>query len=131
MKSLISAWISPAEFQAIKAQIIDATSLSRDALHAHIGLIVMLTLYIVLGWRFWSALIAWMFVVTLAVMGETLDYTGDGDFIAMWSAADHFEDLMSTIFWPTLFFLSRLYSAIKNRWQKMPSANQSVDQTAE
>lgn len=127
MKSIISDWISPAEYQAIKVQIIDATSLSRDALHAHIGLIIMLSLYILLGRRFLSALIAWTFVVTLAVLGETLDYAGDGDFIDMWSAADHFEDLVSTIFWPTLFFLSRLYRVARHRRPITPLADQSVD----
>ncbi len=100
-------------FQSAKLAAIEATNLSKDALHIYVGLGVMLFVVIVLrkSLRDWQPLAA---VLLAALAGEIWDvadtYTHGGTpcFDANW------KDIWNTLFWPAVLFgLARFTRVLK------------------
>ena len=92
-------------YQNFKLIILDVLSLSKDAIHIHIGLLVFF-LAVVL-WRRWQLDILALLPVFLVAGGmEVLDLRDDLESLGYmrWSASLH--DLINTIFWPTLIVIS-------------------------
>ncbi len=88
-------------YQNLKLVILDVLSLSKDAIHIHIGLLVFF-LAIVLWRRGQHDILALLPVFLVAGGMEVLDLRDDlGSLGYMrWSASLH--DLINTTFWPTL-----------------------------
>ena len=100
-------------FQSAKLFLVEATDLSKDALHIHVGLGVMLLVVIVLRKSLadWRPLAA---VALAAVAGEVWDV------IDTWShgGTPHWslngKDVWNTLFWPTVLFgLARFTRVLK------------------
>ena len=88
-------------FQGLKFQVLDLVSLSRDAVHMHIGIAVfLLTVVIRKKERMdWLCLLP---VYALAVSTELLDLRDCLSSLGhvRWSAGIH--DILNTVFWPTV-----------------------------
>jgi hypothetical protein len=93
-------------YQNLKLIILDVLSLSKDAIHIHIGLLVFF-LAVVLWRRGRFDVLAVLPVLLVAGAMEVLDLRDDlGSLGYMrWSASLH--DLINTVFWPTLTVISR------------------------
>jgi len=88
----------------LKQDIVGLTGLTRDALHVHIGLGLMLAAAALLKGR--HVLRAWLFVLTAELLNEATELSGafpdpsEGD----WSGSLH--DIANTMFWPTLVLVA-------------------------
>ena len=99
--------------QSAKLVLMEVTSLSKDALHIYVGLIVMLV--VVIGFR--RSLADWRPIAAVAlasVAGEIWDvvdtYSHGGS--PRWDA--NWKDIWNTMFWPTsLFLLARFTRVLK------------------
>jgi hypothetical protein len=90
-----------AAYQGFKLMLIDATGLSRDALHIHIGLVILFAARIAWrGKRGW--LVAWSFALAFALAGEVFDWRGESlrGVAVPWSA--HWHDIWNTLLWPSV-----------------------------
>ena len=92
-------------YQNLKLIVLDVLSLSKDAVHIHIGLLVFF-LTVVLWRRGQLDILALLPVFLVAGAMEVLDLRDDlGSLGYMrWSASIH--DLVNTVFWPTLVVIS-------------------------
>lgn len=89
----------------IKLYLIDATGVSRDALHAHFGLAVMLATALLLRRPLGSPL-PWLAALAVALANEFYDlrYETWPERDLQWQAARH--DLLNTMLQPTLLMLA-------------------------
>ena len=92
-------------YQNLKLIILDVLSLSKDAIHIHIGLLVFF-LAVVLWRRGQLDILALLPVFLVAGGMEVLDLRDDLESLGYmrWSASLH--DLINTVFWPTLIVIS-------------------------
>jgi hypothetical protein len=101
-------------FQDAKLVLVQATDLSKDALHVYVGLGVMLLVAILLRrpLRDWRPLAA---VALAAVAGEIWDVidTLSHDGTPRWSL--NWKDVWNTIFWPTVLFLMARFTNVLRR----------------
>lgn len=107
---LLEILTDPARFTLFKKELVDAADLSRDALHMHIGLAMAVGLFLILGRRWWSALLAWLTVFAVTLWGERLDHLSDPWLTVperQWAKSIH--DVANTMFWPTLMLLILLW----------------------
>ena len=101
-------------FQDAKLVLVQATDLSKDALHVYVGLGVMLLVAILLRrpLRDWRPLAA---VALAAVAGEiwdvidTLSHGGTPRWSLNW------KDVWNTMFWPTVLFLMARFTNVLRR----------------
>ncbi len=93
-------------YQNLKLIILEVLSLSKDAIHIHVGLLVFF-LAVVLWRRGRFDVLALFSVFFVAITMEILDLHDDlGSLGYMrWSASLH--DLINTLFWPTLVVILR------------------------
>lgn len=88
-----------------KARLIELTSLSKDVLHVHVGLIVFFAAMLLLRRKlgdWWP----WTIVLAVTLLGEVWDVR---DRWAAGLAADpggHLQDILNTLFWPTALTLA-------------------------
>ena len=100
-------------FQSAKLLAIEATNLSRDALHVYVGLGVMLLVVI----AFKRSLADWRPIAAVAlasIAGEAWDVidTFSHGGTPKWDA--NWKDIWNTMFWPTvLFCLARFTKVLK------------------
>ena len=100
-------------FQSFKHLLVEATSLSKDALHIYVGLGVMLLVVILFkkSLRDWRPLAA---VAVASIAGELwdiVDTLGHGG-TPRWNA--NWKDVWNTMFWPTVLFgLARFTRILK------------------
>ncbi len=92
-------------YQNFKLVILDVLSLSRDAIHIHIGLLIFF-LTVVLWRRGQPDILALLPVFLVAGGMEVLDLRDDFGSLGYmrWSASLH--DLINTTFWPILIVIS-------------------------
>lgn len=95
-------------FHSIKHEIVQFASLSKDALHIYVGLLVFLLAAAVArkGVRSTFPLIA---VLVVAFLGEVLD-TLDG----RWLFRASLHDFVNTAFWPLMIWLLARYTRVLN-----------------
>lgn len=119
----------------LKQDIVGLTGLTRDALHVHIGLGLMLAAAALLKGR--HVLRAWLFVLTAELLNEATELSGafpdpsEGD----WSGSLH--DIANTMFWPTLVLVAvrlglvRLFPAASSKGEpgrsSVPARDASSD----
>lgn len=91
-------------YQNLKLTLINLLSLSRDAIHIHIGLVVFFIAIV-----FWKKgrieIICILPVIAVALLMEILDLRDDVNSLGYmrWSASIH--DLSNTIFWPLIIIV--------------------------
>ncbi|MDZ3832333.1 MAG: hypothetical protein U0S50_11000 [Sphingopyxis sp.] len=92
-------------FYDFKIWLIDATGLSRDALHVYVA--VALFLVVRMMWRGWRGSIAALLVVAAAALGgEWLDHQLELMNGGLCDRAEHWHDLRNTMFWPIMLALA-------------------------
>jgi hypothetical protein len=100
-------------FQSAKHEIVNFLSISKDALHIHVGLAVFLLTAALArkGLRSVAPLVA-VFVVALA--GELLDARDDFRRLGYWRFMASLSDFINTVCWPTALWLLARYSRVMN-----------------
>ena len=93
-----------AVFHAVKFALIDASALSKDALHIYSGLGIYLTIRLLWRGRR-GAWIAWGIVLAATLAGEFLDLKGEELSGGLQSGTAHWHDIWNTMAWPTLLLL--------------------------
>ena len=92
-------------FQELKIWLVDATGLSRDALHVYVAIALFLCVRVL--WRGWrGSLVALLVVATAAATGEWLDHQMELLRGSACSRAEHWHDLRNTMFWPIMIALA-------------------------
>lgn len=86
--------------QSLKLAVVDATGLSKDALHIHVGLLVYVGTAL-LARRPLQSATPWMAVLLVALLGEAIDLRSEFAEVGQlrWAASVH--DLVNTLLWPT------------------------------
>lgn len=97
--------------QEAKLLLMGATGLSKDVLHLHVGLAVLVVAALLGRWRIgdWRPLVA---VLLVAIAGELWDLIDNIRTGAPMQWRGHGKDLMNTLFWPaalTLLARTRLF----------------------
>lgn len=92
------------DFQALKLHLVELLSMSRDALHIYVGMLVLVVgicLTRVRGLEWWALLV----VAVVAVGLEVPDLRDDVRSLEgmQWSASFH--DVANTLFWPAVLAL--------------------------
>ncbi len=100
-------------FHSMKHEIVQFASLSKDALHIHVGLAVFLLAAAVArkGLRSVFPLIA---VLAVALLGELLDARDDFRKFGHWRFGASLHDFVNTVFWPLTLWLLARYSRVMN-----------------
>lgn len=90
--------------QAIKLVIMSATSLSKDALHIYVGLMVCFFTMLILR-RYARTFVPLLVVFMIACMGEVLDMRDDLYSLGYWRWGASLHDVINTSFWPFVICL--------------------------
>ena len=101
-------------FQSAKLGLMGLLGLSRDALHVHIGLAVMLLVAVLfrLPLRDWRPLAAAVLAALAGELWDLVDHLGVGR-SPDWGGNGH--DVANTLFWPVLLFLLARYTRLLRR----------------
>jgi hypothetical protein len=91
-------------FQVMKAGLVDATGLAKDALHIYFGLALFLVIRLVWPWR-GGWLVAWTGTLVMTLGGEWLDLRGENLRGVLQPDSAHWHDIWNTMFWPTVLAL--------------------------
>jgi hypothetical protein len=89
----------------LKDTMQETTGLTRDALHIHIGLLIMVGAAWFLGFSRWLIL-AWLLVVAAAVGNELLDARAALLRDVRPDISDAVTDIFNTVIWPTVFLVA-------------------------
>lgn len=89
----------------LKQGLVDTTGLSRDALHIHIGLLIMVVGFAFLG-SFRRLAVLWFAVLVAAAVNELFDLYAWYGWTGGFNWADSIHDLINTMLWPTVFLIS-------------------------
>lgn len=95
--------------QSLKLLVIQATGLSRDALHVYLGMLVFLLSAAILRKRIGSPA-PWVAATVAACALEALDARDDMQLFGHWRIGASAHDIVNTMFWPTVLFLIARYS---------------------
>lgn len=90
-----------AAYQGFKLMLLDATGLSRDALHIHFGIAILCAVRLL--WRGKAGwLAAWLASLAFALAGEVFDWRGEQlrGVAVPWDA--HWHDIWNTMLWPSV-----------------------------
>jgi hypothetical protein len=97
--------------QSFKLAVVDATGLSKDALHIYVGLIVWL-----LSAALWRKSVAspkpWFAALLVAVVVEAFDAFDDWVQLGRWRTGASLHDILNTMFWPTVLTLLARYTRL-------------------
>ena len=98
-------------FQGFKHDIVHLASLSKDALHVHVGLVIFLVAAAIArkGLRSVFPLVT---VAVVALAGELLDARDDFRHLGHWRIGASLHDFINTMFWPTALWLLARYSRV-------------------
>lgn len=88
-------------FQAAKIAIVEAVGLSKDALHIHFGLAIMILVALALR-KPVGSLLPWLAVLAAAVAGELWDAVDHMRMFGEWRTRTSLRDLFNTLLWPTV-----------------------------
>ena len=95
---------APLDLQLFKQMMIDATSLGKDALHVYAGLILFIGVR--LAWRRRGGWVAgWLLVLIVALAVEWLDVRAELVEANLRPDAEHWKDILNTLFWPSVLLL--------------------------
>lgn len=95
----------------LKTDLSQFLHLSRDALHIHLGLLVMLLVVIVLR-KSPASFVPWLCVLGLELLNETLDLLHAHQGLSLLGAL---KDIVNTMLWPTVILLLARYTKVLRR----------------
>lgn len=100
--------------QSAKLFVLDATGLAKDALHVHVGLLVMLVVAVALKRSLadWRPLAAAVLAAFAGEIWDVLDTWSHGG-TPRWNA--NWKDVVNTLFWPVALFLFARYTRVLTR----------------
>ena len=96
---------------ALKTDLSQFLHLSRDALHIHLGLLVMLLVVIVLR-KSPASFVPWLCVLGLELLNETLDLLHAHQGLSLLGGL---KDIVNTMLWPTVILLLARYTKVLRR----------------
>ena len=101
-------------FQSAKLFLMDATNLSKDALHVYTGLGVMFLVVILFrkSLKDWRPLAAVAFAAVAGELWDLIDTYSHGG-TPRWSG--NWKDVWNTLFWPTILFGLARFTRILRR----------------
>ncbi len=101
-------------FQEAKILLVEATNLSKDALHVYVGLGVMLLAAILLrrSLKDWRPLAAAALAAVAGEVWDVIDTLSHGG-TPRWSL--NWKDVWNTLFWPTVLFLLARFTPVLRR----------------
>ena len=91
-------------FQGVKLVVGAMFTLSKDALHIHVGLLVFVTACY-LTRKNYRAAIPLLAVLLLAILGEILDARDNFASLGRWRWRASVHDILNTMFWPIVLSL--------------------------
>jgi hypothetical protein len=103
--------VQTSTIQSIKLAIVEATGLSKDALHVYVGLAVFLAIAAVSRRRIRS-IVPWLAVAAVAIAGEAIDMIDDLSSLGHWRWDASLHDVVNTLFWPTAIWLLARYRIV-------------------
>ena len=111
--------MNTSHYQLIKIHILSFSNLSKDAIHIHIGLIVLFISMLILR-KYLGSLKALIPVLIVATAMEALDLRDDLNSLGRlrWTASLH--DLVNTLFWPVVIVLMFKMRFIKAKFEQNP-----------
>lgn len=102
---------------SLKTDLAQVLDLSKDALHVHLGLLIMLLAVIVLR-KSPASFVPWLCVLVLQLLNEVLDllhwHGGELGFSAL-GALGGVKDIINTMLWPTIILLLARYTRVLRR----------------
>jgi len=104
--------ISP--YQAFKAPILALFHLSKDAVHVHIGLMVLFV-YVVIFKKTINSLRAIIPPVLIASVMEVLDLIDDKNSLGYFRWMSSLHDILNTLFWPLAIILLFKFGLVRSR----------------
>ncbi len=96
---------------ALKTDLSQFLHLSRDALHIHLGLLVMLLVVIALR-KSPASFVPWLCVLGLELLNETLDLLHAHQGLNLLGGL---KDIVNTMLWPTVILLLARYTKVLRR----------------
>jgi hypothetical protein len=95
---------APADLQAFKLYMIEATHLAKDALHIYAGLALFIGVRLI--WRRRGGwVLGWLAALAAALIVEWLDMRTEALEANLQPDAEHWKDIWNTMFWPTVLLL--------------------------
>ena len=100
--------------QSAKLVVLDATGLAKDALHVHVGLLVMLIVAVALKRSLadWRPLLAAVLAAFAGEIWDVVDTWSHGG-APRWNA--NWKDVWNTLLWPVVLFLLARYTRVLTR----------------
>lgn len=96
---------------ALKTDLSELLGLSKDALHVHLGLVVMLAAMVVFR-KSPASFVPWVAVLVIELLNEALDvfhwHEGHLDF-STWGGV---KDVLNTMLWPTVILMLARHPSI-------------------
>lgn len=89
----------------LKQGLVDTTGLSRDALHIHVGLLIMVIGFVFLG-SFRRVVGVWLLVLAIAIVNELFDLHAWYGWTGGFNWLDSIHDLINTMLWPSVLLLA-------------------------
>lgn len=99
---------------ALKTDLVQVLGLSRDALHVHLGLLIMLLAMLVLR-KSPASRVPWLCVLALELLNEVLDLLHWHGGELNLSALGGLKDIINTMLWPTVILLLARYTRVLRR----------------
>jgi cell shape-determining protein MreD len=90
--------------QIIKQFIVSLTNTSKNELHIHFGIAIML-LYAIIFHKKLSSYGPWLAVLIIAFIVEGFDFRDDLVYNGFWRWKTSIRDFCNTIFWPSILFI--------------------------
>jgi hypothetical protein len=98
----------------LKTDLSQFLHLSKDALHVHLGLLVMLLVVIVLR-KSPASLVPWLCVLGFELVNEVLDLLHWHNGRLQFSLLGGLKDIVNTMLWPTIILLLARYTGVLRR----------------
>lgn len=95
----------------LKTDLSEFIGLSKDALHVHLGLVVMLVAMVVFR-KSPASIVPWLAVLAVELVNEALDVFHWHDGHLDFSAWGGLKDVVNTMLWPTVILLLARYTNI-------------------
>ncbi len=111
---------APDLLQAFKIDMIEATGLSKDALHVYFGMILFVVVRLLWRWR-GGWILAWLAVLAMALGVEWLDLRMETIEFNIRPDDEHWHDVWNTMFWPTVLLLIGRWLQPKPRIKAEPA----------
>ena len=98
-------------YQTLKLAAVGATNLFADALHIHVGLLVLFATAFIAR-KSLASLLPWSVVLVVMVFGEVMNMRQDLAHLGHWRWQESLHGLVNAMFWPTTLLLIARYTSL-------------------